>query len=124
MCLCINYSNWLVMDYKNNYIKETSKLFGGGQCIQRFLFSIDYACSTINIKRKRLFYFFVGWGSDILKLNRVGYSLNICHLNYFTGHNSMIYFVDDVGPSPLAQNVAFHDLPLRDVGQHPLLLII
>lgn len=32
----------------------------------------------------------------------------------------MIYFVDDVGPSPLAQNVAFRDLPLRDVGQHPL----
>lgn len=41
---------------------------------------------------------------------------------YFAGHNSMIYFVDDVGPSPLAQNVAFRDLPLRDVGQHPLLL--
>lgn len=36
----------------------------------------------------------------------------------------MIYFVDDVGPSPLAQNVAFRDLPLRDVGQHPLLLYI
>lgn len=34
----------------------------------------------------------------------------------------MIYFVDDVGPSPLAQNVAFRDLPLRDVGQHPLFL--
>lgn len=31
----------------------------------------------------------------------------------------MIYFVDDVGPSPLAQNVPLHDLPLRDVGQHP-----
>ena len=31
----------------------------------------------------------------------------------------MIYFVDDVGPSPLAQSVAFRDLPLRDVGQHP-----
>lgn len=31
----------------------------------------------------------------------------------------MIYFVDEVGPSPLAQNVAFRDLPLRDVGQHP-----
>ena len=35
----------------------------------------------------------------------------------------MIYFVDEVGPSPLAQNVAFRDLPLRDVGQHPLFLI-
>lgn len=34
----------------------------------------------------------------------------------------MIYFVDDVGPSPLAQNVAFRDLPLRDVGQHQLML--
>ncbi|KAJ6401198.1 ACTIN-RELATED PROTEIN 2/3 COMPLEX SUBUNIT [Salix viminalis] len=33
----------------------------------------------------------------------------------YVGHNSMIYFVDDVGPSPLAQNVAFRDLPLRDV---------
>lgn len=31
----------------------------------------------------------------------------------------MIYFVDDVGPSPLAQSVAFRNLPLRDVGQHP-----
>ncbi|XP_012086315.1 actin-related protein 2/3 complex subunit 1A isoform X1 [Jatropha curcas] len=33
----------------------------------------------------------------------------------YLGHNSMIYFVDEVGPSPLAQNVAFRDLPLRDV---------
>ncbi|XP_027342320.1 actin-related protein 2/3 complex subunit 1B-like [Abrus precatorius] len=33
----------------------------------------------------------------------------------YVGHNSMIYFVDDVGPSPLAQNVLFRDLPLRDV---------
>ncbi|XP_021604924.1 actin-related protein 2/3 complex subunit 1A isoform X3 [Manihot esculenta] len=33
----------------------------------------------------------------------------------YVGHNSMIYFVDDVGPSPLSQNVAFRDLPLRDV---------
>lgn len=33
----------------------------------------------------------------------------------YVGHNSMIYFVDDVGPSPLAQNVAFRGLPLRDV---------
>ncbi|KAJ4982022.1 hypothetical protein NE237_032859 [Protea cynaroides] len=33
----------------------------------------------------------------------------------YVGHNSTIYFVDDVGPSPLAQNVAFQDLPLRDV---------
>lgn len=31
----------------------------------------------------------------------------------------MIYFVDEVGPSPLAQSVAFRDLPLRDVGQKP-----
>ena len=40
-------------------------------------------------------------------------------LLFYAGHNSMIYFVDEVGPSPLAQNVAFRDLPLRDVGQHP-----
>lgn len=33
----------------------------------------------------------------------------------YAGHNSMMYFVDDVGPSPSAQNVAFRDLPLRDV---------
>ncbi|XP_039161380.1 actin-related protein 2/3 complex subunit 1B-like [Eucalyptus grandis] len=33
----------------------------------------------------------------------------------YVGHSSTIYFVDDVGPSPLAQNVAFRDLPLRDV---------
>ncbi|CAK9308566.1 unnamed protein product [Citrullus colocynthis] len=33
----------------------------------------------------------------------------------YAGHNSMIYFVDEVGPSPLAQNVAFRDLPLRDI---------
>ncbi|KAG8481448.1 hypothetical protein CXB51_026298 [Gossypium anomalum] len=33
----------------------------------------------------------------------------------YVGHNSMIYFVDDIGPSPLAQNVAFRNLPLRDV---------
>ncbi|KAI7749454.1 hypothetical protein M8C21_007188 [Ambrosia artemisiifolia] len=33
----------------------------------------------------------------------------------YVGHNSMIYFVDHVGPSPLAQSVALRDLPLRDV---------
>ncbi|KAM5579952.1 hypothetical protein ABKV19_009608 [Rosa sericea] len=33
----------------------------------------------------------------------------------YVGHNSMIYFVDEVGPSPLAQNVAYRDLPLHDV---------
>ncbi|GER55112.1 actin-related protein 2/3 complex subunit [Striga asiatica] len=33
----------------------------------------------------------------------------------YVGHNSMIYFVDDVGPSPSAQSVTFRDLPLRDV---------
>lgn len=33
----------------------------------------------------------------------------------YVGHNSMIYIVDDVGPSPLAQSVVFRDLPLRDV---------
>ncbi|KAJ0966583.1 hypothetical protein J5N97_023500 [Dioscorea zingiberensis] len=33
----------------------------------------------------------------------------------YAGHNSMIYFVDDIGPSPSAQSVAFRDLPLRDV---------
>lgn len=32
----------------------------------------------------------------------------------------MIYFVDEVGPAPSAQTVAFRDLPLRDVGQRPL----
>ncbi|CAH2059980.1 unnamed protein product [Thlaspi arvense] len=42
----------------------------------------------------------------------------------YVGHSSMIYFVDDVGPSPLAQSVAFRDLPLRDVGQHPPLFYI
>jgi hypothetical protein len=36
----------------------------------------------------------------------------------FPGHNSMIYFIDDIGTSPAAQNLALHDLPLRDVGQH------
>ncbi|KAM7500206.1 hypothetical protein LguiA_024620 [Lonicera macranthoides] len=33
----------------------------------------------------------------------------------YVGHNSFIYFVDEVGPSPSAQSVAFRDLPLRDV---------
>uniref|UniRef100_A0A1D1XKN6 Actin-related protein 2/3 complex subunit n=1 Tax=Anthurium amnicola TaxID=1678845 RepID=A0A1D1XKN6_9ARAE len=33
----------------------------------------------------------------------------------YTGHNSMVYFVDDIGPSPVAQSVAFRDLPLHDV---------
>lgn len=46
------------------------------------------------------------------------FPIRLCRI----GHSSMIYFVDDVGPSPLAQSVAFRDLPLRDVGQHPFLL--
>lgn len=33
----------------------------------------------------------------------------------YAGHGSMIYFVDDVGPSPLAQSVGFRDLPLLDI---------
>ncbi|KAL7000617.1 Actin-related protein 2/3 complex subunit 1A [Sarracenia purpurea var. burkii] len=33
----------------------------------------------------------------------------------YVGHNSMIYFVDEIGPAPSAQSVAFRDLPLRDV---------
>ncbi|GAA0149788.1 actin or actin-binding cytoskeletal protein [Lithospermum erythrorhizon] len=33
----------------------------------------------------------------------------------YVGHNSMIYFVNDVGPSPSAQSVALRDLPLCDV---------
>ncbi|KAG8386761.1 hypothetical protein BUALT_Bualt03G0182600 [Buddleja alternifolia] len=38
----------------------------------------------------------------------------------YVGHNSMIYFVDDVGPSPSAQSVAFRNLPLRDVDERGL----
>ncbi|WZY90103.1 hypothetical protein YC2023_046838 [Brassica napus] len=48
------------------------------------------------------------FGEQILQLD-LSYS-------WAFGHSSMIYFVDDVGPSPLAQSVAFRDLPLRDVG--------
>ncbi|KAF3674203.1 Actin-related protein 2/3 complex subunit 1A [Capsicum annuum] len=33
----------------------------------------------------------------------------------YVGHNSMIYFVDEVGPSAAAQSVAIRDLPLRDI---------
>ncbi|KAH0886531.1 hypothetical protein HID58_062627 [Brassica napus] len=43
-----------------------------------------------------------------VKWSPSGNTLSLCH-------SSMIYFVDDVGPSPLAQSVAFRDLPLRDV---------
>ncbi|KAG0453145.1 hypothetical protein HPP92_025809 [Vanilla planifolia] len=34
----------------------------------------------------------------------------------YAGHNSMIYFVEDICNSPLAQNIAYRNLPLRDVG--------
>nr|CAB3451499.1 unnamed protein product [Digitaria exilis] len=33
----------------------------------------------------------------------------------YAGHNSMIYFVDEVELAPAAQNLALRDLPLRDV---------
>ncbi|WVZ73137.1 hypothetical protein U9M48_021482 [Paspalum notatum var. saurae] len=33
----------------------------------------------------------------------------------FAGHNSMIYFIDEVETAPAAQNLALRDLPLRDV---------
>ncbi|XP_042393826.1 actin-related protein 2/3 complex subunit 1A-like [Zingiber officinale] len=33
----------------------------------------------------------------------------------YAGHNSMIYFIEDVGSSPKAQNVALRDLPLCDI---------
>ncbi|EPS60788.1 hypothetical protein M569_14013, partial [Genlisea aurea] len=37
------------------------------------------------------------------------------HTLAYVGHNSMIYFVEEVGASPSAQSVAFRDLPLRDI---------
>ncbi|CAD6248975.1 unnamed protein product [Miscanthus lutarioriparius] len=33
----------------------------------------------------------------------------------YAGHNSMVYFIDEVESSPAAQNLALRDLPLRDV---------
>ncbi|XP_024531662.1 actin-related protein 2/3 complex subunit 1A isoform X2 [Selaginella moellendorffii] len=33
----------------------------------------------------------------------------------YVGHDSTIHFIDDVGPSPIAQTLALRDLPLRDV---------
>ncbi|XP_062221548.1 actin-related protein 2/3 complex subunit 1B-like isoform X2 [Phragmites australis] len=33
----------------------------------------------------------------------------------YTGHNSMVYFIDDVESSPAAQNLVLRDLPLRDI---------
>lgn len=33
----------------------------------------------------------------------------------YSGHNSTVYFVEDVLNSPLAQNVAYRNLPLRDI---------
>lgn len=33
----------------------------------------------------------------------------------YAGHNSTVYFVDDVRNSPSAQNVAYRNLPLRDI---------
>ncbi|OAY75834.1 actin-related protein 2/3 complex subunit 1A-like [Ananas comosus] len=33
----------------------------------------------------------------------------------YTGHNSMVYFIDDVESSPSAQTLALRDLPLRDI---------
>ncbi|CAK9158908.1 unnamed protein product [Ilex paraguariensis] len=33
----------------------------------------------------------------------------------YVGHNSMVYFVDEVGPPPSAQSVTIRHLPLRDV---------
>ncbi|KAK4358181.1 hypothetical protein RND71_023791 [Anisodus tanguticus] len=44
-----------------------------------------------------------------------GSTLRYWVLDDLSGHNSMIYFVDEVGPSAAAQSVAIRDLPLRDV---------
>ncbi|KAG8072922.1 hypothetical protein GUJ93_ZPchr0006g44222 [Zizania palustris] len=33
----------------------------------------------------------------------------------YAGHNSMVYFIDDVETSPASQNLALRDLPLRDI---------
>ncbi|XP_031484182.1 actin-related protein 2/3 complex subunit 1A-like [Nymphaea colorata] len=33
----------------------------------------------------------------------------------YVGHNSMIFFIEDIGPAASAQTVSFRDLPLRDV---------
>ncbi|WJX86527.1 Actin-related protein 2/3 complex subunit 1A [Trifolium repens] len=54
--------------------------------------------------------------NDNMKDSKKSTSSDMKFVDSYVGHNSMIYFVDDVGPSPLAQNAVFRDLPLRDVG--------
>ncbi|XP_022740648.1 actin-related protein 2/3 complex subunit 1A-like [Durio zibethinus] len=94
-------------------------------------------CTFINLlslQRRANFFLFLCWHSlleqQIVQLDLsfswafgVKWSPSGNTLAY-VGNNSMIYFVDDVGPSPLVQNVAFCNLPLRDMGQHPLLLTV
>ncbi|KVH99716.1 hypothetical protein Ccrd_022052 [Cynara cardunculus var. scolymus] len=70
-------------------------------------------------------------GVDAGYVYKVSEALSSCKLHIFTetsaltllkvgkifwwSHNSMIYFVDEIGPSPSAQSVVLRDLPLHDI---------
>ncbi|KAL5732217.1 Actin-related protein 2/3 complex subunit 1A [Ranunculus cassubicifolius] len=101
--------------HPNNILLATTSTDGKCRIFSTFIKGVDTRDTGTNSSADLKF------GEQIVQLDLssswafgVKWSPNGNTLAY-VGHNSMIYFVDDVGPSPYAQSVAFKDLPLRDV---------
>ncbi|KAL9272534.1 Actin-related protein [Drosera capensis] len=101
--------------HPNNILLATTSTDGKCRVFSTFIKGVDTRDSGANPSSESKF------GEQIIQLDLsyswafgVKWSASGNTLAY-VGHSSMIYFVDDVGPSPLAQTVAFRDLPLRDV---------
>ncbi|CAA0823897.1 Actin-related protein 2/3 complex subunit 1A [Striga hermonthica] len=99
--------------HPNNILLATTSTDGKCRVFSTFIKGVDTKNSTGSSDSK--------FGEQIMQLDlSFSWTFGITwspHGNTlaYVGHNSMIYFVDDVGPSPSAQSLTFRDLPLRDV---------
>ncbi|GFP83007.1 actin-related protein 2/3 complex subunit 1a [Phtheirospermum japonicum] len=100
--------------HPNNILLATTSTDGKCRVFSTFIKGVDTKSSTGSSSDSK-------FGEQIMQLDLsiswtfgMKWSPSGNTLSY-VGHNSMIYFVDDVGSSPSAQSLAFRDLPLRDV---------
>eukprot|EP01018_Ginkgo_biloba_P030569 Gb_19067 [translate_table: standard] len=101
--------------HPNNVLLATTSADGKCRVFSTFIKGVDTRDSAANSIGE------IKFGEQLVQLDLafcwafgVKWSPSGSSLAY-VGHNSTIYFVDDVGTSASAQTLAFRDLPLRDV---------
>ncbi|XP_020577845.1 actin-related protein 2/3 complex subunit 1B-like isoform X1 [Phalaenopsis equestris] len=101
--------------HPNNILLATTSTDGKCRVFSTFIKGIDMKDSGTSSSRDLKF------GEQIVQLDLssswsfgVKWSPSGNTLAY-AGHNSTVYFVEDIHNSPLAQNVAYRNLPLRDI---------